>query len=295
MSALCLGEVLLDCIGKLRIPGGAPANVACHVASLGDEASLVSRVGADLDGARLTEWLKERKVGADLVQTDMQRPTGTVFVHAGPRYEIDGPAAWDFIELSAAGSDAAARAGVIVFGTLAQRQPLSRKTVRNLVEAARSARVPVLCDLNLRQPYYDEETVLWSLRNCDLLKLNLAELDTVARLLQAKGEPTELFTGLLREFSIPRGVLTCGEEGAWLWENGDLWHQPPAKSDFVADVVGAGDAFTAVIAVALMKGTPLRRAGQAAAELAAYVVSRPGGTPPIPDVHASRINGMLGS
>lgn len=293
MSVFCLGEILVDCLGSERLPGGAPANVACHVAALGENAALVSRVGIDADGRRLTDWLKENGVGAELVQTDEAHQTGTVLVREGPRYEITEFAAWDFLEPTDANRHAATDTDAVVFGTLAQRQPASRRTIRALVVTARAAGVPALCDLNLRPPFYDEETVLWSLRNCDMLKLNGEELEVVSRLLHAQGEVTDLFAGLLREFSIPRGVLTCGELGAWLYEDGEAWHQPAANPENFVDAVGAGDAFTAVVAVALRRGLSLRQAGPAAAELSAYVVSRPGGTPAVPDKLAARINSML--
>ncbi|MFM8683420.1 MAG: carbohydrate kinase family protein, partial [Chthoniobacterales bacterium] len=131
------------------------------------------------------------------------------------------------------------------------------------------------------------------LRNCDLLKLNAEELEVVSRTLHAQGEATDLFAGLLREFSSPRGVLTCGEGGAWLYEDGEAWHQPAANPETFVDAVGAGDAFTAVVAVALQRGLSLRQAGPAAAELSAYVVARPGGTPLVPHELAARINSML--
>jgi fructokinase len=295
VSVLCLGEILVDCLGDARHPGGAPANVACHVTALGKSAWLVSRIGSDADGQRLTGWLQQRNVGVDLLQTDIAHPTGTVVVREGPHYDIAEFAAWDFLDLTEANRLAAVNAGVMVFGTLAQRQPASRKTIRALVNAARSANVHVLCDLNLRPPFYDGETVLWSLRNCDLLKLNAEELRAVSRILHAEGESAELFAGLLREFSIPRGVLTCGEGGAWLHENAEIWHQPAAKPETFVDAVGAGDAFTAVVAVALQRGVSLRQAGPAAAELSAYVVSQAGATPAVPGELAARINAMLGS
>jgi len=293
VSLLCVGEVLVDLIGGDGIPGGAPANVACHVASLGERSLLLSRVGNDENGRYLLEWLDARGVRTDLVQTDPACPTGVVRVLPGPRYEIGEPAAWDFIADSDAAAVAAAAPGAVVFGTLAQRQPVSRKTIRALVATVRAAGVPVLCDLNLRAPFFDEETVLWSLRHCDLLKLNREELETVSFMLSARGETGDLFRGLLREFGIGRGVLTAGEKGAWLCEDGELFHQPAAEAPRVVDAVGAGDAFTAVVSVALQRGVSLRRAGPAAAELSAHVLSRTGGTPVVPDELAARINSML--
>lgn len=294
MSVLCFGEILIDDLGGLRLAGGGPANVACHASAIGGRAALVSRVGSDTDGGRLAAWLQRRGVGTRFLQSDESSPTGVVRVLPGPSYEIAAPAAWDFISLSNAAREAATKAGAVVFGTLAQRHPTSRKTIRALVEAARSAGVPALCDLNLRVPFYDEETVVWCLRNCDVLKLNRGELEIVSRLLRAHGETEDLFPGLLREFAVAGGVLTDGEKGAWIFQDGRVRHQPAEQTGTFSDAVGAGDAFSAVLAVALARGIPIAQAAAPAAQLAAFVVSRAGATPEIPHALGARIRVLLG-
>ncbi len=287
--------MLVDCLGQAQIPGGAPANVACHVAGLGGSASLVSRVGHDPTGIVLADFLNSRGIGAGHLQVDDLRRTGAVRVMPGPCYEIAGPAAWDFIELTDGARAAAKGASVVVFGTLAQRQPVSRRTIRALVETAREARVPALCDLNLRAPFFDEETALWCLRNCDVLKLNRGELDIVSRMLHAQGNAENLFAGLLREFGISCGVLTDGEHGAWFCQDGNPWHHPAEKAADFCDAVGAGDACSAVLALALSRGLPLHQAAAPAAGLAAFVTAQPGATPRIPASLAARLNALLGA
>lgn len=293
MPVLCLGEVLIDRFDHGCVPGGAPANVACHVAALGEPVALLSRVGSDADGEYLTAWLHRSRVDTDLMQTDDAHPTGAVRVQPGPRYEMAGSSAWDFIGCGETAREASGSASVLVFGTLAQRQPVSRRTIRALVDIARRAAVPVLCDLNLRAPFYDAETILWSLRHCDVLKLNRGELGVVSRMLQARGETEDLFAGLLSEFTIARGVLTDGEKGAWISEDGCVRHQPAERTETAGDAVGAGDAFCAVLAVALARGLPVAKAAAPAAALAAFVVSHRGATPEIPAALTQRLNGLL--
>ena len=294
MSVVCLGEILVDRLGDRHWPGGAPANVASHAAALCEDSILVSRIGCDADGERLDNWVRQRGLRG-LLQRDREQPTGSVEVRPGPRYDIAAPAAWDFIEMSVDLPAAAVVAGAVVFGTLAQRHPVSRRTIRTVVEAARGARIPVLCDLNLRPPFLDGETVLWSLRHCDVLKINREELGLVSDLLGAAGGEEALFGGLLREFSIARGVLTLGDEGALFFEEGNFFRQPAQNVAGVADPVGAGDAFTAVMAVALARGLPLRAAAAPAAALAAFVVSQCGATPELPTDLVARINALLGA
>ncbi len=247
---------------------------------------MLTRVGADEQGAHLRHWLGRSGINADLCQSDSQHPTGIVDVavpdSGAPVYDIMTPSAWDFLEATDAALAAVREAGVLVFGTLAQRHPVGRQAIRALVEAARDAGVCVLADLNLRAPYFDAEIVLWTLRHCGVLKLNREELGAVSKMLGATGAEEDLFVGLLREFGIGRGVLTAGGEGAWIFEEGTMTHEPVARATAVVDPVGAGDAFCAALAVGLADGQTLRESAPRAARVAAFVVSQRGATPSLP-------------
>jgi len=289
---LCVGECLVDVMpAGLEQSGGAPANVAFHASAAGSTAMLVSRVGADARGRELRARLTAAGLTEDLLQVDEFHSTGVVQVRlekAGPSYEIPGPAAWDFTAVTDEALEAACRADVVVFGTLAQRHPVSRASIRTIVERARSSGAFALADLNLRAPFFDEETVLWTLRHADFLKLSREELSIVSQMLGATGEMLTLFEGLTREFGLRRAVLTCGDAGAWFFEEGRTWHQPAFAAE-VVDTVGAGDAFTAVLAVARAGGVTMEVAAPLAAEVAAYVVSQPGAMPVWPEMLAQRL------
>lgn len=103
----------------------------------------------------------------------------------------------------------------------------------------------------------------------------------------------DLFSGLLREFGLRRGVLTCGGAGAWFFEDGALWHVPAAPVE-VVDTVGAGDAFSAVLAGFLDAGLSLHDAGPWCAEVAAAVVAGRGATPAIAEELRTRLSRALG-
>jgi fructokinase len=286
MAVVCAGELLTDrWPDGAEWPGGAPANVAFHAAGLGAESVLLSRIGDDAVGRRLRAWLANAGVCMNCCQIDQQRPTGSVAVDPslpdGPRYDIVAPAAWDFFEAAHEAVEGAKRARVFVFGTLAQRHPVSRAAIRELVPAAADGGAWVLADLNLRAPFFDEEIVLWTLRHCGVLKLGREELRQVSALLGAAGTDESLFDGLLRDFGIPRGVLTAGGDGAWIHEDGAVTHVPALAVEAV-DAVGAGDAFCAALAVGLDRGKTLRAAAPLAARVAGYVVTQRGATPPLP-------------
>src|SRR5436305_12922927 len=93
------GEILCDSLPSGRHAGGAPFNVAAHLAQLGASASLISAAGRDPLGDEILRVAAEKGVETRFV--DRARPglaTGTVLVtldaNANATYEIVKPAAW---------------------------------------------------------------------------------------------------------------------------------------------------------------------------------------------------------
>lgn len=179
-SVSCLGELLLDRppSGPASV-GGAPANVAFHLAQLGCPSCLISCVGCDEAGDKLRVWAEAGGIDVSMIQRCALAPTGSVVVGGPahePLYDMLYPAAWDFIEVTDVAIEVVRAAGVVVFGTLAQRHPCSRGSIRRLVDSAAAAGALRFADLNLRAPHFDDEIVLWTLRHADVLKLNVDEL-----------------------------------------------------------------------------------------------------------------------
>ena len=184
-NVLCVGECLFDALPSGIFLGGAPLNVACHLAELGAQASFASAVGDDRLGREALRRLRARGVDVDLVATDPTAETGFVTAEvdtAGDAtYTFATPAAWDNVPEDGLAA-AAAAADAVVFGTLAQRSGVTRAAVQ---AACKAARFPVL-DVNLRPPYDSAELVGSAVAGgVSLLKLNDEELVPVADALHA--------------------------------------------------------------------------------------------------------------
>src|SRR4051794_16782687 len=136
-----IGEVLWDMLPGGKQLGGAPANFAYHARALGAEGIAVSRVGDDGLGREIFERFGVLDLPATFIGRDETHPTGRVDVTvdaAGvPRYVIHENVAWDFIPLTPELLELAGRADAICFGTLAQRSPVTRTTIRAALDAAR--------------------------------------------------------------------------------------------------------------------------------------------------------------
>ncbi len=283
--AIGLGEILWDLLPTGKQLGGAPANFAYHAQALGCHASVVSAVGGnDNLGREILDRLRALHLDTTYIQLDDQHPTGTVSVAldaAGiPSYIIHSDVAWDFIRDSDELHDLAQRADVICFGSLAQRSLISRQTIQTFLKNSRQETLRML-DINLRQTYYNETVIRNSLESANVLKINDEELQKVTDLLDLPRSEEETIQALFDAFPLRVIALSRGARGASLYTRDEASHHEGFPTEIV-DTVGAGDAFTAALALGLLKREPLHRINEFANRLASYVCSQPGAMPPVP-------------
>jgi fructokinase len=276
-----IGEVLWDMLPGGRQLGGAPANFAFHARAMGADASLISAVGRDALGEEILARLARQGIAAAGVATDPLHPTGTVSVRVGeagePRFTIEDRVAWDYIPASREAIETAARADAICFGTLAQRSPTSRATIRTCLEAARPGCLRVL-DVNLRDPFADAACVAGALEFADVLKLNDAELTRIAAWFALNGTETDVLDALLTRHSLRLIALTRGGRGSRLrGVDGNSVHDGYQVE--VVDTVGAGDSFTAAVIMGLLSGRSLDEINDHANHTASVVCTRSGAVP----------------
>ncbi len=277
-EVLCVGEVLWDALPEGLFLGGAPFNVACHLRAAGTPVSMVSRIGKDRLGDEVTRRAARYGVGSDLLQVDDALPTGFARVDVdesgNPTYEILVPAAWDAIERTDHLLARAANARAIVFGTLAQRQPVSRATIQRLWDTE----ALMVLDVNLRVPFEDREIVRDSLQRADVVKMSNEELQKVAAWFALQGGPRESVAALAESFACQVVCVTRGSQGAALWHDGK-WSEHPGFKVEVRDTVGAGDAFLAVLLAGLLAGGTDSAILQHANLIGAYVATQFGAVP----------------
>lgn len=276
LTSIAFGESLIDEYPDRRVVAGAPLHVAIHLACAGWHSMLWSRVGADQDGEEIRSTLLDYGVDSTLLQTDGEAATGTVGIEMPERGEhsftIRAPSAWDHIEPteSLPGHD------VFYYGTLAARHPMSANTLWHGLEVSR-ARFRIF-DVNLRPPYDNMNTVERGLRHATLVKMNSDEFEEIRLALGFSKDPIALFG---RYGRIDQICITRGRDGAELHSrDGGVESIEPAAVNQV-DSVGAGDAFTAGLSIALVEGDSARRALERATERAASVLEVRGGLPPL--------------
>ncbi len=265
-----IGEALVDVFpGGSRRLGGAPFNVACHLAGLGLDPLLVTRVGQDEDGARVRTAMKGWGMDTSGVQLDLELATGEVEVTlegGQPSFDIVANRAWDRIDPVAAAGAAARADGLLYHGSLACRSPSSAAAVDAL-----RARSPerILVDLNLRNPYWSAKGVGRLLTGARWIKLNQDEIE---RVVAGGNSVSSRARRLIERTGCEAVLVTLGERGAIavLRDGGELTGVP-VSVDEVVDTVGAGDAFTAVLMMGLTRSWPFAVTLPRALELASAV------------------------
>lgn len=282
-AILLFGEILADVFPDRAVLGGAPFNVARHLAAFGQRPLVISRLGDDALGIQALGSMEDRGMDISGVQIDPKLPTGRVEVHienGGHRFEILPRQAYDFIDptRAAVAAEAAAPA-LIYFGTLSQRHDTSRQALAHVLQ---NTTAPRFLDINLRAPWYDEDTVRLSLQNAGVVKLNDEELRNLAEMFKAgAGLAQAQGAELKRMFDIKRLIVTCGKDGAWQLDgNDDLFIASPGKElSRIVDTVGAGDAFSAACILGMRLGWPETTALMRARDFAAAICEIRGAVP----------------
>ena len=295
-----IGEALFDCLPEGRKLGGAPINFAYHVSQFGLNGCAISAIGKDELGDEIVDKftaIRESLPTFSFQLSTVEQPTGTVKVildeKGVPQYEICLGVAWDNIPLTNAMLEIAHQAQAVCFGSLAQRSETSRETILAFLDETPKDALKVF-DINLRQSWYTAEVIADSLARANVLKINDEELDVVATMLL--GESTEsghliaedadrtrhICRELIARYDLKMLILTCGAIGSYVFTADSESYVATPKGQ-VADTVGAGDSFTATFVAQILLGKSIREAHEKAVRVSAYVCTRHGATPVLPD------------
>ena len=209
------------------------------------------------------------------------KPTGTVQVTLDdkgiPSYDITRDVAWDNIPFTPEMKELAARTTAVCFGSLMQRNDVSRTTAMEFIKAMPADALKVF-DINLRQHYYSKELITASLEISDILKINDEEIRVVADLFGLEGTDQDACRQLIKDFSLKLVILTKGADGSEVITEDEVIVQKVGKVD-VVDTVGAGDSFTAAFIVSYLNGESFETAQKKASDTAAYVCAHKGAMP----------------
>ncbi len=284
--ALGLGELLWDMLPSARKLGGAPANFAFNINELGGKGMTVSRVGDDSLGRDALTLLQQYGLDTSAVTIDPVHPTGrvdvSIDVHGVAKYNFPDRVAWDFLEMSPALLDALPRVQAVCYGSLAQRNDVSCRTIHQAL-AQLPPKTLKLFDINLRLSFYTREIISQSLKSANVLKINDEELEILRRMFGLPSSDTEAMRTLCSKYSLHCAACTRGGNGSLLVTSDAQDDHAAPHPVQVVDTVGAGDSFSAVLAMGLHLGWELGRINGHANKVAAYVCTQNGAMNPLPE------------
>lgn len=277
-NVVCFGEVLWDILASGAVPGGAPMNVAYHLYKLQKNPAVITRIGIDERGEEIIKIFSDYGVCTEFFQLDYDHETGTVYAEPGECnevvYDIVMPVAWDFIRCEDDQMDLVSNAEFFVFGSLAARSSVSKKTLLQLLEVAKTK----VLDVNLRAPHYNRRIVEELLAKADFLKLNLAELELITGWFSKHTSVEDRMRSIIDKFKIQNMVVTMGGDGAVLYYNGHEYVHKGYKVD-VVDTIGSGDSFLAGLLARLLDNASPVNALEFASGLGAFIAMQKGACP----------------
>ncbi len=280
---LVIGEILFDIFPGYKRMGGAPFNFAFHLKNLGVPVRFITRIGNDIEGKEILRNLRQHLFKIDDIQIDEQHKTGKVMIElddrGNPEFNILSNVAYDYIafdRLTASVLDNSI--DLIYFGSLAQRNTYSCKTIQKIL-LQKHQNTKCLCDINLRPQCFGSAVIIESLKKSDVLKLNEEELEIIKQILGFKKNAHGFIEFLLKEYSLDMISLTKGEKGSDIFTKEGRFSTKPRKINNMVDTVGAGDAYTAILAIGyLNKWNPVRILSTAT-EFAARICEIKGAVP----------------
>ena len=290
-TTVVFGEALVDEFPTEQVVGGAPFNVARHLAAFMAPSLMITRIGNDRNGQAVRGEFERFAMSDAGLQLDPMEETGRVVVERigqGHRFRILPRQAYDFIDAAAATATLAnVDADIVYFGTLAQREERSRAALQAVLAATPARRY---LDLNLRPNQYIETTVTRSLSAADIVKVNEEELQALFQwYFQIGPDDAALSTeevhaacrALMDRFSLETLIVTLGHRGSvvFLADGGMVATRDTPAPPFVIDTVGAGDAFSAIFLLGRARGWPLELTLARANEFAGAICAVAGAVP----------------
>lgn len=266
------GEILFDIYPDSKNLGGAPLNFIYHINKLIGNGRIISQVGNDPLGREVVEFLDSQGLAADTIQIDTKHLTGAAMVsldeNGVPAFTIEENRAFDSISVDEDVINLVENeTKCLYFGTLAQRNKVSRTSLQSLL----NKRTKYFFDVNIRQNFYTEEILFHSLKNADAVKLNLDELKLLHKIfLEDDFDLHSSSKQMMKKFDIEMLAVTKGADGSVLFRGEETdEHKTEVKN--VIDTVGAGDAFAAILCLGYLNNWNLKKINRLANEFAAEI------------------------
>lgn len=253
--------------------GGGAANVAVAAARLGKKAAIITAVGGDDEGRRITRNLDRHGVDCRFVEIKKNAASGISLIikpEAGDHILFTYRGANDSFSIDRKARKKVAKARRVYISSLTGQW-------RAVLEAVMSAKTKCAWNPGRKQIAAGYKILKPFLAQTDILIINKDEATELA-LSMKKGSKVPSIGTMLRQLvkAGPRlAVITDGKKGAQAFDGKKIYKQK-ATGQKAIDTTGVGDAFAATFVVAVDAGVDIQRALRAAMKNSGSVVAKPG-------------------
>lgn len=256
---LAIGEALIDFIPDkagcdfsdvsafLPCVGGAPANVCGAFSKLGGRAKMITQLGNDPFGHKITRELSGYGIDTSCISYTNQANTALAFVSLG----TDGNRTFSFYRKPSADMLMTAEqiekkwfdeAFVLHFCSVSLGNFPMRDAHKRAIEFAKASDTLISFDPNLRFPLWEnkeelKEAVTHFLPQADIVKISDEELEFITGTNQIENAVLSLF-----DRGVRLVIYTCGKKGAYAFTRTESVFSKGFTVNAV-DTTGAGDGF----------------------------------------------------
>lgn len=274
------GECVIDGGGVAYIPGGMGLGFAVALSRLGEQAVLCTKLGADIHGQKLYNYLKENGVDSSFIRVDHDNATGlSVVIREGESGErsIFYPGANCYIGAESVSEAFSSNPDGVLLGL-----DLPFATVLSAAKSAVSRGIPVFLDASPANKTYELE----SLPECAVVMLNEAQMTEYTGIAPIGMESAlRACLSLCKRIKTKCVVVKLGARGAFVYDGKRYYSIPAVRADEVVDEMGAGCAFdAALVSEYLYSGGDLKGSVAYGCAAGSIAVSRVGASSSAPTI-----------
>ncbi|MFC1454914.1 bifunctional heptose 7-phosphate kinase/heptose 1-phosphate adenyltransferase [Candidatus Undinarchaeota archaeon] len=266
---------IVDVCKETYALGGA-CNVSSNIRNLGSSVFLAGVTGDDADGAKLLELLKDNGIATDGVFKDPSRPTTKkARVYADER-QI---ARIDFEKTSFIPNDVEKKiidyvkakmvmCDAVIFSDYA-KGAVTKDIIATVMEIAKKQGMQVFVD--------SKSDLLFSYKGIECMAPNKKEASEVLEMeIKTKKDLHTAGKMLLEKLNAASILITLGEDGMVLFQEGKVPFAIPAILEHAVDITGAGDTVMAAFSLSRVSGANLRDSAVISNIAASIAVSESG-------------------
>ena len=271
------GETLVEDGGVAYIPGGRGASASTAFSRLGYETVFSAKLGADLHGQTLYQFLRDTRINTSFIKVDSDDPSGLSVIMkegSGDRRTVVYPGA--NLNLTADNvEEAFSSSPDALYISL---EP-NAQTVISAMRGAMARDIPIFVDATPASADYPLE----KLPECEIFSPNEDETEAFVGVRPVGADASlRAALALYKRVKCKYIVIKQGDRGAFIYDGKHYFMIPSIRVGKTVDTSAAGDAFGAAMTASYLHDKDIKKAVKLGIVAGAITVTRMGGLTSVP-------------